>query len=1127
MRYRQAFDIQPGFFRSVRIDQDQTFADRYVITPPFVDIVDRLFRGLVGQGSRALSVTGPYGTGKSAALMMAAELLAHNNPVVEASLYAYRSDLMQQLRDLPSVTPILINCLPGPLGPQILNRVRALDNNVANSASASSGLGDAPSWDNAVEALLALAQRRGNLLIVLDEVGKVLEYAASHPDNNDVYILQLLAEAADRSPLGHGLLVTTVLHQSFEEYGNRLIRTQRQEFAKIQGRFEDFAFQLPVGDTMTLIGHAIKPLRKNAKALRPIVQAVGSIADRLYDLHRPTIALPRTAFRRFCEDAAPLHPAVTLLLGPLFRQLAQNERSLFGFLGSSEPMGFQSFLDKTELSANAPRLYQLADLFDYLSISMGAAMYRGLYGRRWADIETALLRVEDDPLAHSLVRTLGMMELVQGYHLPSTSHLLALCYDQPMEPVLRGLQEKSLIVYRRFSKSYRLWNGSDIDIEGRLSVARTEGEAPSQAEILTRLMPHQPLVARRHSSETGTLRWFEVQYLNLDDLSALSENVRPQQADGRLYLVLVHPEEPLQDILVPPHPWQLLCLVPVPLTLREAIEELHYLEWVAQNTPEVALDATADREITERRLSLEEYIESVLHQSLWTNDRALTVISAFQTVSIPGHGLNRFLSETCDRLYPQAPQIDCEFVNRNELSSAATAARNDLLRRMITNQSEENLGIVGFPPQLPIYLSVVRETGLHRQVDGHWRFVAPIEGPWKNVWATLVTELSTGYVALDALWSALQEPPYGVRRGMLPIITVAFLVVHRHRASLLEDSVYVAELTQAVIERMIKVPEKFSLHLISLEGPRQQLIQRLAEAHMVPGDFDDRDLLSIVRPLVVFGERLPSSTKHTQRLSRTAIMVRDAILAAKEPSNLILHAIPRALGIDTVEALGSSVQIDTFVIRLRDAIQELATAYDRLLQQLAHILAKAFDYSDTVELADLRRMLTIRAEALQAVTSDLTVKAFAVRLQAEGSDMIWLEGIASAIVGTPPKVWFDRHLDEFSDQLALRVQQFCHHERLIELRTGDDHALIRLGFTTAHGDWERILTISPSERQWADEAATNILDHFDPALLSRQRILVLAAELIRKVSDPVGERKEPEHESITNENASYLESIGR
>ena len=47
-------------------------------------------------------------------------------------------------------------------------------------------------------------------------------------------------------------------------------------------------------------------------------------------------------------DAWPLHPATSLILGPVSRQrFAQNERSVFGFLSSAEPHGFQAFLAAT------------------------------------------------------------------------------------------------------------------------------------------------------------------------------------------------------------------------------------------------------------------------------------------------------------------------------------------------------------------------------------------------------------------------------------------------------------------------------------------------------------------------------------------------------------------------------------------------------------------------------------------------------------------------------------------------------------------------------------------------------------------------------------------------------------
>ena len=52
--------------------------------------------------------------------------------------------------------------------------------------------------DDAITHIVSSAKGNG-LLIILDEMGKFLEFAALHPDRQDVYFLQRLAERASRS----------------------------------------------------------------------------------------------------------------------------------------------------------------------------------------------------------------------------------------------------------------------------------------------------------------------------------------------------------------------------------------------------------------------------------------------------------------------------------------------------------------------------------------------------------------------------------------------------------------------------------------------------------------------------------------------------------------------------------------------------------------------------------------------------------------------------------------------------------------------------------------------------------------------------------------------------------------
>ena len=95
------------------------------------------------------------------------------------------------------------------------------------------------------------------LLLVVDELGKFLEYAVQNPADGDLFVLQSLAEFAARSDQTP-LLMLTILHQAFEQYAQRLAKSQREEWAKMQGRFEDVAFVEPTEQVLRLIGNAIE-----------------------------------------------------------------------------------------------------------------------------------------------------------------------------------------------------------------------------------------------------------------------------------------------------------------------------------------------------------------------------------------------------------------------------------------------------------------------------------------------------------------------------------------------------------------------------------------------------------------------------------------------------------------------------------------------------------------------------------------------------------------------------------------------------------------------------------------------------------------------------------------------------
>src|SRR3546814_16108339 len=88
----------------------------------------------------------------------------------------------------------------------------------------------------------------------------------------------------------------------------------------------------------------------------------------------------------------PLHPVVAALLGPISRRrFGQNQRSLFGFLNSVEPFGFQSFLADTSYGDVR---FPVERLWDYLHAHLEPAILASPDGHRWSTALAALSRAE-------------------------------------------------------------------------------------------------------------------------------------------------------------------------------------------------------------------------------------------------------------------------------------------------------------------------------------------------------------------------------------------------------------------------------------------------------------------------------------------------------------------------------------------------------------------------------------------------------------------------------------------------------------------------------------------------------------------------------------------------------------
>ena len=1164
--------LRSRYQRSVHLERDVGEAaalDGYVVSPLARTLVRRIVAGLESEiPSRAWSITGPYGTGKSAFALFLASALNGVDParqrvarqLLGASDKALAAQLAEGLHAGRGLAPVVVTGERRALEYVLLSALLRTAETVwqgrgrrpdvleeIRTAVAGEERGKRVAPRHVVELIRAFARvaaqkaNTAGLLIILDEAGKVLEFAADAPERGDLQLMQELAEAANRSG-DTPIVFVSILHQSFEQYAARLSQMQRSDWAKVQGRFEDVPYQEAGDHLVRLIAESLSEgqlprhwRERAAEAAKETLGVVRAGAAEIADLER---TLTR---------CAPLHPIAALAAGPLFRSaLAQNERSLFAFLASTEPGGFRSFLEDP---VNSGEMFAIDGLFDYVKASLGSRLF-GATARLWGQAELALARLPQGAtvLDARLIKAVAVLTAIGdgGAVTASRGVLIAAlagthgASKRDVEGALDRLRERGGLVFRKYKDAFQLWDGSDLDVDALIADAAKRAVLPgSVARRLSKVLPPHPIVPRRHALTTGTVRYFEVRYADesiLDDPFAASP-----EADGTVCVVVPSDERAERHITLTLGREDGLFwvtrvggkrkpfVVAVPRScrrIRDLTRETAAIEWALTNTAELRDDVVARRELAGRLSEAERLLREEMRSILSGDVPSDWFYESPEGFSIEStRGLLQKLSSICDDRYGSAPKIQNELINRHYLSSAAAAARRDLMEAMITKSREHRLGIEGFPPALSMYLSVLEKHKLHREEDGVSRLMAPTNprrGSMKVVWDAMLAFLARHEgqrVRLTDLYEHLRQPPFGLRDGVLPVLVLALLLERAADIALFEDVIFVPSVAPAVAERILRAPEKFELQRVAITGARAALIKALDRTPK-----QDATLIAIVKEIVMAAAGLPEYSRNTRRVSAQAVAVREVLLRAKEPAPLLFRQLPAAVGLPAFEATDGhqTKEIGAFVSKLRESLRELTSAYDRLMKDIAAKLAQSFGLS--AEISVLRQALSMRASHLVGVPTETSLKSFLFRVaDRELKDDEWLLSLSTLLGGKPPEHWQDTDVEHAFARLAAVRRSFFAAEGLSfamqRVPVSDDGFLLRMAIARpGRPEAEAVVSVPPERVASVHAAADKVRRALSGSGLARtERVAALAAvaqELMR--DEEVAERPHTESSEKTS-----------
>lgn len=782
--------------------------------------------------------------------------------------------------------------------------------------------------------------RKRALVILVDEFGKHLEYIAKH-NPEEMYFIQELAEFCNDS--SRQVLLITTLHQNFSVYAKGLSKAEKSEWDKVRGRLIDIAFDEPVEQLLFFAAQRLKGITVPSKSRAIYTKFIDTVFD--------SKLLGKGVSGRLdtLEELYPLDPLAADILTKALQRYGQNERSLFTFLESPE---LSIKIDKQEV-------FTVADCFDYLVANLVSEIEDGEknpFKPQWKAATLALEKAEfffeeNYETVSQILKTICLVNIFSNASGRLDDKVLVqyaetVLGNSDSQKLIDALVEKHVIKYSNHRSKYNFLDGTDVDVEQELIEASQNIER--DFDLVSRLESYFDfgiIPAKRIQFDLGTPRFFQFKFFG-----DLSMEEPEDEIDGHINLIFTKKRilKTIEEYADTVSPAQIFVLFKEIDKIEETIFEIDKINHVIKKYSD---DKVAVRILNEEKLFRTNQLKDFVEGALFSKESKVTWI---WNTSIDGlnegekrlvtsyRELNRLLSDAAQLAYPDTPRYRNEMVNKEYLSSPILTARKALIRQIVAHGDEVNIGFDDkrFPPEKTIYLSLLKETGIHRSENGRNFFGAPTDESLLPLWnkcEDILAKSADNKMPVIEFYKELRSGTFKLKQGFLDYWVHLFLVIKKEDYALYyQDGEYVPHLTSDVMDLVYKHPTKYFVKALSTSGVRSDYLgfyKELVGYNESNISGLESSYITIYGNFLRFYRGLEDYTKKTKTgLSKEAQGVRDAIANAKDPETALFRSIPEALGYFGLKE--SDEKLKNFLNDLQGAIREIRGAYDQLVHQL-------------------------------------------------------------------------------------------------------------------------------------------------------------------------------------------------
>ncbi len=932
-------------------------------------------------------------------------------------------------------------------------------------------------------------QNKG-LIILVDEFGKFLEYAAKYNPESELYFIQILAEYINDPK--KDIIFISAVHQSFDSYKFELDQKQKREWEKIKGRLKEILFNEPTEQLLYLASKYIG--KKNTQPPLHI--------HKLLKVFKES-SLISSNFKIDIDIASNLYPldllTVTLLTQTL-QDFGQNERSLFTFLQSNEEYGLTKY-DKQ----NNP-YYNINCLYDYLINDFYSVIY-SKYNKdyiKWMNIRNSLERAESIFNGESsnylkLIKAIGLLNIYSQKGATIDEEFLIIYGKYALgilnpKKLLDDLKKKKILRYLDYKKTFILFEGTDLDLDLELNKANNVVSLPDDITYLINEYIDLPYVqANSVSIKKGTPRFFE---FRINEIPI--QNSKINETDGIINLILRRNIKS-EDVVESSKEINDSILFVIYKNIETIEKSLLQIEKTKYLMKEFSEDSVALKELANIKDYFINELNILLVDDLFNCNDNITWIYHGEIKKVRNRrDLNELLSFICDDVYFAAPAFNNELINRNKLPAPISSARRNLLINLLKYWNQEDVGFQKdkFPPEKTIYLSLIKKTGIHRKDGNSFLLGNPSSEPtFDALWTAsegFLESAKNGKKNLISIFEILRKKPFKLKQGFLDFWISIFLIIKKDDFALFDDDGYIPNLSSDFFDLFLKKPNNYYIKTFDVKGIKLDIFNKYREIinQSSENKFSNTNFIETIKPFLVFYKNLSEYAKTTKQLSKQAIQIREAIANSKEPEKTFFEDFPRALGFNILNLKDSKETLESYVFQLQKSIKEIRECYSNLVDRVENHLKKVIGADDS-PFPDYKLVLSKRLGAINFHLITQQQKIILSRINSEYNERIgWINSFVSSIIEKPLDVISDEDEKVLYGKIEDTINEFDNIIDIVKFDSKVNKAdIVKFELTTLNRGTRKLIVTIPQNGEFKD-IENNIRKFFTNDTTKNQKVLI-------------------------------------